>query len=348
MKNHKILSNAEIASFCKQTAMIIKAGITPAEGMEILVNDTISEEGKALLKEISLSCSKGNYFHQAVSETGVFPDYVTRLIALGEESGNLDAVLISLSDYYDREDDISDSIKSAVSYPLIMIAMMFLIIIVLIMKVLPIFKQVFTQLGAEMSPLAQKLMNIGSSLSKYAITITVILAIIILAIVLLYRVPSLKKRMKAFLAKFPLTRSFYNNVASGRFASGMYLAFSSGMDMFHALDMVTQLVENELLIKKIDKVREEIKNNATFAEAVMSAEIFNNLYSRMIAVGFKSGSVDTVMLQISEYYEQATEKQLRRIVSVIEPTLVIILSLIVGIILLSVLLPLMGIMSSIG
>ena len=348
MNNHKTLTNAEIASFCKQTAMIIKAGITPAEGMEILVHDTISEDGKALLKEISVSCQKGNFFHQAISSTGVFPEYVSRLIALGEESGNLDSVLISLSDYYDREDDIADNIKSAVSYPLIMIAMMFLIIIVLIMKVLPIFKQVFTQLGAEMSPLAQKLMNIGTSLSQDAIVITSVLAVIVLTIIVLYRVPSLKKKMRLWFAKFPLTKGFYSSIAAGRFASGMYLAFSSGMDMFHALDMVSELVENNALLKKIDIVREEIKNNSTFAEAVMKAEIFNNLYSRMIAVGFKSGSVDTVMLQISDYYEQSTEKQLRRVVSIIEPTLVIILSLIVGIILLSVLLPLMGIMSSIG
>lgn len=348
MKNHKTLTNAEIASFCKQTAMIIKAGITPAEGMEILLHDTIQEEGKLLLREISSSCQRGNYFHQAVSDTGVFPEYVSRLIALGEESGNLDSVLISLSDYYDREDDISDSIKSAVSYPLIMIAMMFLIIIVLIMKVLPIFKQVFTQLGAQMSPLAQKLMNIGSSMSRYAIVITIVLAVLVIATIFLYRIPSLKKKMRLLLAKLPITRSFYANIASGRFASGMYLAFSSGMDMFHALDMVSELVENDSLIAKIEEVRKDIKNNATFAEAVMNAQIFNNLYSRMISVGFKSGSVDTVMIQISDYYEQATEKQLRRIVSIIEPTLVIILSLIVGIILLSVLLPLMGIMSSIG
>lgn len=348
MNNHKMLTNAEIASFCKQTAMIIQAGITPAEGMDILIHDTISEDGKALLQEIATSCKKGNYFNQAVKETGVFPEYVSRLIALGEESGNLDSVLTSLADYYDREDDISDSIKSAVSYPLIMIAMMFLIIVVLIVKVLPIFKQVFTQLGAEMSPLAEKLMDIGSSLSTWAIIITVVLAVIVITVSILYRIPKTKRKLRILTVKLPLTRNFYSNIAAGRFASGMYLAFSSGMDTFHALDMVSELVENESFSQKIDIVRNQIKERATFAEAIMEAEIFNNLYSRMISVGFKSGSVDVVMKQISEYYEQATEKHLRRIVSIIEPTLVIILSLIVGIILLSVLLPLMGIMSSIG
>ena len=86
MKKNRLLSNAEIASFCRQTAMIIKAGITPAEGMEILKHDTLNKEGKELLEQISLSCKKGNPFFQALSDTGLFPDYVIKLVALGEES----------------------------------------------------------------------------------------------------------------------------------------------------------------------------------------------------------------------------------------------------------------------
>ena len=155
MKKQKMLSNSEIASFCKQTAWILKAGITPAEGMEILINDTISKEGKELLQQIRMICNKGNHFYTALEETGVFPQYVVKLTALGEESGNLDVVLMSLAEYYEREETITDSIRSAVTYPLIMIAMMFFVIIILIVKVLPIFKQVFVQLGTEMTPFAQ-------------------------------------------------------------------------------------------------------------------------------------------------------------------------------------------------
>ena len=99
MKKQKMLSNSEIASFCKQTAWILKAGITPAEGMEILINDTISKEGKELLQQIRMICNKGNHFYTALEETGVFPQYVVKLTALGEESGNLDVVLMSLAEY---------------------------------------------------------------------------------------------------------------------------------------------------------------------------------------------------------------------------------------------------------
>lgn len=348
MKKTRLLSNAEIASFCRQTAMIIKAGITPAEGMNILKNDTADSEGKELLEQISLSCRKGNPFFMALEETGVFPDYVIKLIALGEESGNTDNVFTSLAQYYEREENISESIKSAVTYPFIMIAMMFLVILVLIVKVLPIFKQVFAQLGTQMSPFASSLLVLGNTLSRYSMIITAIFFVLIGAFFIAYKTAGGKAKIKRFLTRFPLTKGFYEKVAAGRFASGMYLAFTSGMDTYHSLDMISDIVENEDMQKKIEICKKELAQDANLPEALTTANIFSNLHSRMVNVGFRSGSVDVVMKQIAQNYDDETEKQLNRIISIIEPTLVIVLSLIVGMILMSVLLPLMGIMSSIG
>ena len=112
--------------------------------------------------------------------------------------------------------------------------------------------------------------------------------------------------------------------------------------------MISEIVENEEMCEKIDMCKKSLKEEMNLPEALSNAQIFTNLYSRMVAVGFRSGSVDLVFKQIAQNYDEETEKQLNRIISIIEPTLVIILSLVVGMILLSVLLPLMGIMSSIG
>lgn len=348
MKKLKLLSNSEIASFCRQTAMIIKAGITPAEGMDILIHDTQNQEGRELLEQISLSCKQGNPFYQSLEATGMFPDYVIRLIALGEESGNTDDVLISLAEYYEREESVSESVKSAVTYPLIMIIMMFIVIVVLITKVLPIFRQVFAQLGTQMSPLASSLLNLGNSLSKYSMIITLVIFLAAILAMVLYKTPRGRKGIKRILSRFPLTKGFYDKMASGRFASGMYLAFTSGMDTYHSLDMISEIVENEEMSAKISACKKEIEQEASLPEALAKSQIFSNLYSRMVMVGFRSGSIDIVMKQIAQNYDEETEKQLNHIISIIEPTLVIVLSLIVGMILMSVLLPLMGIMSSIG
>lgn len=114
----KLLSNEEIASFCSQAAMLFQAGIPPVEGMAILQSDAQSPEGKAIFEEILTVCRQGESFHKALEATKVFPDYCLHMIALGEESGNLDVCMSSLADYYEKEDAIAGSIRDAVTYPL--------------------------------------------------------------------------------------------------------------------------------------------------------------------------------------------------------------------------------------
>ncbi|MBR5115945.1 MAG: type II secretion system F family protein, partial [Lachnospiraceae bacterium] len=175
-----------------------------------------------------------------------------------------------------------------------------------------------------------------------------VLAAIVLLFFFFSRVPAGQKLFTRFASTFGPTRSLYDGIAAGRFASGMALALSSGMDTFNGLDMTLKLVENRDIEEKIVKCRSLIVSGESFPDALSQSDIFSKLYSRMVTVGFRSGSMDIVMKQIAERYERDTDRRIYSIIAVLEPTLVIILSLIVGMILLSVILPLMGIMSSIG
>ena len=137
--------------------MLFQAGIPPVEGMAILQSDAQSPEGKAIFEEILTVCRQGESFHKALEATKVFPDYCLHMIALGEESGNLDVCMSSLADYYEKEDAIAGSIRDAVTYPFIMIAMMAAVIVVLVSRVMPIFEQVYIELGSEMTGFAASL-----------------------------------------------------------------------------------------------------------------------------------------------------------------------------------------------
>lgn len=348
MKSKKMLTNNEISSFCSQTAMILKAGITPVEGMTVLLGDTRDSDGRVILTQILETCQKGSSFCEAVTSTGVFPKYVLNMIHIGEESGNLDDVMQSLSEYYERQEYINESIRNAVSYPFIMIVMMLLVILVLITKILPIFEQVFEQLGSEMNGFAKSLLNLGNTITKYAAIFTVILVCLIALYIFFSKTSAGSRIWKRFLMSFPPTRGFYDSIASGRFASGIALTLASGLDTGSSLDMVSELVDNPKMQNKISICKKDIAEGSNFAEALTKAGIFSNLYSRMIAVAFKSGSVDIVMSKIADDYEKEIDRRIRNNISILEPTLVIILSVIVGLILLSVILPLMGIMTSIG
>ncbi|MGN0402006.1 MAG: type II secretion system F family protein [Acetatifactor sp.] len=348
MREQKILSNEEIASFCNQAAMLFQAGIPPVEGVTIMLSDAKTSGARELLKSILDVCRKGQPFYKALASTNVFPDYVINMLMLGEESGNLDVCMQSLANYYEKEQNISDSIKGAISYPFVMIAMMMVVIFVLISKVMPIFHQVFVELGSEMTGFSASLLRLGNTLNRYSALIVILLAVAALIWLLATRTLTGKRITSSFLNAFPLTRSFYDSVACERFASGMALTLKSGMDTFEALDMVSQLVGHRKMQEKIEVCKESLHNGSNFAEALASSGIFNNLHSQMVSVGFKSGNIDSVLSKIAQNYERETDKRIQSIISVLEPTLVIILSVIVGLILLSVILPLMGIMASIG
>ncbi len=342
------LSNYEISSFCRQMSLLIKAGISPAEGIEILKQDTHDSSAQKLLDSISQVLMSGEKFHIALEMSGAFPEYLIHMVTIGEESGSLDTVMNSLAEYYEREENISSSIKSAVSYPLIMVFMMLVVVVVLITKVLPIFEQVFAQLGTNMSGFSQSLLDFGNLLNRYSIIMVIFLAVIALLFIFFTSTTKGKDLFKSFLGKLHITKKLMQDLESARFASGMVLTLSSGMDTYEGLSLVNKLVETNEMKDKIENCRNLLIEGDSFPEALAKSNIFSSFYSQMVSVGFKSGSMDSAMQQIADRFEKETERKIYSLIAILEPTLVIVLSIIVGMILLSVILPLMGIMTTIG
>lgn len=348
MSVKKKLTTQELASFCSQVAIMLHAGITPTESVRILLTDTDDANSIKLLQAIIDAVNEGNTFADSLDIVGVFPNYVINTVRLGEKSGSLDEVMSSLASYYEREAQIAESVKSAISYPLIMIIMMLCVIVILITKVLPIFNQVFVQLGSEMTGFAASLMNLGKILNSYSVVFLVLIAVIVVLYFYFSKTDSGKRSVKAIASRMRLFRGFYEDVAAARFASGMALSVSAGLDTFASLKMVSSLVEHKKTEDKIAVCQKVLERGDSFAEGLKESQMFSNVNNRMVAVGFKTGEIETVLNKIADEYERKSEKKVSEIVSVIEPTLVIVLSLIVGLILLSVILPLMGIMTTIG
>ena len=335
-KKQQMLGNLEIAAFCDQLSMIVSAGIPIYEGISILQEDAPEEETAEILSVISNSLDHGSSFCDALRET----KYVLDMIGIGELAGKLEEVLNALTGYYKREESIQNSIKNAVTYPLLMIAMMLAVILVLIAKVLPVFHQIYMELGSDLTGFAGAMMRFSDALNQYLFVIVIVLIAAAAGIFLISKSDAGQK----FFKKRPLALS----TAASRFANCMALALSSGLDTDQGLMLAEQLVDNPYMASRIKKCRDLTASGRGFAEAVLTSGIFSKIYTSMITIGFRTGSMDEVMHQISEEYEEETDKQIAKFISVLEPTLVIILSIFIGLILISFLLPLIGIMSSIG
>lgn len=342
----KLLPDRQIAAFAAQLALILRSGLPLRDGIALMQES--GEDADMPLSVLMQSVTAGGTLRQALGKAGGFPDYMLGMVEIGERSGKLEEVLDSLALFYDRESRLKERIRSAVLYPSLLLVMIAVVITVLVVKVMPVFAQVFGDLGTEMSATATAIMNAGQFIGRYAAVIIGVLAVIVLGLMLWSKTAPGAKALSRFSSKFFLTKKLSRKIASGRFASALSLLLSSGYDTDGALELMPAVLDNAYIIQKIKELRQKTTSGTSFSEAVRSCGLFTNLYTGMLSVGFKTGSGDSVMKRIATAYEEETESAIDNMVSMIEPILVAALSIVIGVILISVMLPLMGIMSSIG
>ncbi len=344
----KTLGNSELSYFCGQMALILKAGISSIEGLYMMEDDTEASAGeKQLYTNIREELDKGGYLYEALENVGVFPSYMTHMVRIGEETGTLDNVMDSLARHYNREEEIRQSIRQAVTYPIVMSIMVLVVIFVLLLEVMPVFRQVFRQLGAEMTGFAGALVNAGDVIRQYSMVFVVILAIVLVVAIICTRTEPGKRAALAVLSKLGFFRKLRNDISTSRFADGLALALRSGFSTDFGIEMVSEIIEDKDFKGKIDVCKEKLEDGAPFDEALKESKILSGVQARMMSIGNRTGSSDVVMEQISDINQKKIDSSINSALGTIEPVLIILLSVVIGAILMSVMFPLLGIVSSI-
>ena len=345
-KKIRPLSYLELSYFCGQMALILKAGISAIEGVEMMEDDFSSGKDLEIIDIILDNIHSTGQLSVGLAATGAFPDYMIHMVAIGEETGNLDEVMEALEEHYSREEQLRQSIMSAVTYPLIMSAMIVAVIIILLVRVMPIFNQVFRQLGTEMTGLAAALVALSGFISANAFLFVLALCAIILFALYCVKTDSGKALARRFTRRFRFTRELNERVASCRFADGMSLVLRSGLSPDRGFELVAELNEDNDFTKKLEKCRSLMMEGESLSEALHLADVFSGVYSRLTSIGNKTGSLDKVMGQIATLYQDEIDTKITNQLSILEPALVVVLSVVVGVILLSVMFPLLGIMAT--
>lgn len=342
-----LLKEADLAVFFSQMAMIMGSGIPVSEGLHAFSVDFAAEPIGAQAKiMLEATETRALSLHGAMEETGVFPDYAREMVRVGEEAGRLEEVLRGLGDFYQRRYEMNRQIFDAFLYPSILMVMMLIVIGVLVVRVLPVFEQVLAQLSG-ISNAADGFVNpVSGPMAMTRVALPIVGVIVAVAIVVIFFLLSERGRRMAddWLQGFFLTRSFMFKNAVARFSSAMALVLASGLSTDLALELASQVAGNKRLQEIIGDCRREIEQSGSFVNTLADSGIYASTYSNMLKAGGKTGGLDEVMSYIARQCERETEDQIARVVSLVEPSLVALLSLVVGGILISVMLPLTEIM----
>lgn len=345
----KELTSQYLSEFCGELALLVRSGISVADALSLMRDDGGDRASRALLAQLAGLLETEPLLSGALTATGRFPEYFIGSIRLAERTGRLDETLAALSTYYERRAWFGDNLRKAVTYPLLLIVLMAAVVVILVSKVLPIFSEVFDQTGAEMSATATALMHFGRWLSSAStILLAIFVAVIVLAF-LIYYIPSLRRSVAGSYLRRHNSKGLIKRMAQSQFSLAMAMAISSGLGPEEAVTLAGNVCAKAYGMQpRADACKKYLESGESLENSLLLAGILSRRDSRLLGLGAKTGSADEVMSQIAERGENEVIGELDDRLRRVEPTLVIIISVIVGLILFSVMLPLMGIMSSLG
>ena len=347
MRTHKVkpLTEDELSVFCSQLSLLLQAGVGSEESLSILTDDARTPGERALLEQIHAALEGGAYLSDALAGAGVFPPYLIRMVEIGQAAGRLDQVLSALSAYYQRESDVSRSLRRAAGYPAVMAVLIAVVFLVLVARVLPVFQQVFDQLGVSVSPAGAVLLQLGGAGKYLAVVLAVLLILCAAFLLWLFR---RGKDGTAAYSKLFLKSAASRAIDQSRFSSAMSLMLSSGLPLDEAMDRTCQLLEGTALAPRLQACQAHMQEGLSFPRAVEDAGILSGLEAGLLSAGFRAGASERAMKELSHRCAARADDALSRSLSRFEYGLVAVLCIAVGLVLLSVMLPLLGVLSAIG
>lgn len=336
----------ELSLFCDQIAMVLQAGIPLYEALETLRDHYKGTAYGVRYNQIYEELVKNGSLYYALKSVGIFPKYLLGMVRVGEKTGRLDEIMVSLSRYYAREDRICSAIKSAVTYPSILVLMMAAVIAVLVIFVMPVFDQVYESLGADMSSASSA--GAGIAIGNTVLIVIAVVIILLFFILIAIRTGARDKTISLIERLFPGVKQINSAIIASRFAAVFATMLKSGCDLNEAMEMSIAIATDKRSQLKLERCAHSLKGSGNFVKAVEDAGMFSPLHEKMIAVGSDSGTLDTVMARLASNYEEIADERIRKMISMIEPVLVALLCVAIGAILLSVILPLLSILSGLA
>ncbi|MCL1790178.1 MAG: type II secretion system F family protein [Peptococcaceae bacterium] len=344
--NRRVLSHLELMIFFENLGLLLSSGLTVEDSLKLMINESVTQKESAFLTELHNELSSAYVLSTAMDGLGIFPPYTVNMIRLAERSGNLDTVCTTLVDYYEQENRRVAQIKSAVTNPFILVCIITIVVAFLVNAVLPIFSGIYAQMGVDIT--ANTLVQVALTIGSVAMwTVLTLLVLVILGF--MFNMTKAGKRFFASVAEWaPVTRTINKTMSMARFTSTFSLLLTSGDDLPMALSMASTVCPSRGVRSRLEQCHIEVLAGGALADVLIGSGLFSPTHVGMIKSGVRSGSTPRVMGRLSAIYEQESTQVLAGFLSLIEPLLISLLSIIIGVILLCIMLPLIGILSSFG
>jgi type IV pilus assembly protein PilC len=336
----------DLAIFSRQFSTMVNSGLPILKSLAILSEQTESTALAKVVTEVRLAVERGDSLSAAMAKhPKAFNNLFVSMVRSGETGGVLDSVLLRLADTIESEVELRQRIKSAMTYPVVVLAMVMLILTAMLLFVVPQFKDIYAQLGGTLPLPTRILMNISEALQKYWYLFILGSIGFVFAFNRYKKTPAGRAQVDALKLRVPVFGPLFHKTALSRFASTLSVLLRSGVPILQSLDIVSETVNNQVISKAVKDVEESVKEGESIARPLEKHAVFPPMVVQMLGVGEETGAVDTMLEKVAQFYDNEVKATVDALTSLIEPVMIAIIGGAVGAAVIALYLPMFNIIN---
>lgn len=339
----------ELVIFTRQLSTMIGAGLSLLESLDVLGEQAETPNMKMTCETLASELRGGSDLSAAMETCPkAFNDLYIAMVRAGEASGQMDVILERLADYVEEADELRREVKSAMTYPVISLVLVLGITTFLMLGVVPTFRQVFESLDTELPGLTKFVLNTSDWMkANWAMAFGGLFGSIV-GIVMFKKTKKGSYLFDRLSLNIPVFGQMTRKVALARFSRTFSTLTRSGVPIMGTLDIVADTAGNQVVTEAVLNSREAVRNGNMLSEPLSESPVFPPMVTRMIAIGEKSGALETLLEKIADFYDAQVKAQIKSLTSLIEPMLISFMGVVVGGVVLSVFLPILDIVGKLG
>lgn len=330
-KLRKGIPASTLAVFSRQMAALVNAGLPLLRTLTVLAEQADDKQLQSVLIVVQSDVESGSSFSAALGRhPDVFPPLMVSLVQIGETGGFLGKALDSVAENYQKQSDLQNKIKSATTYPMVVLIIAVLGVFAMITFVVPVFKNMFAGLGSALPLPTQILVTLSENMLWIA---PILVVLVIVGLVWWSRnryTDAYRKVVDPFKLKLPIFGPLVTKMAVARFSRNLSMMLDAGVPIIQALAIVGQASNNWRIEETVREIQDSIRAGRSFAAPLAKAEVFPPMVAQMVAVGEESGTLAEMLASIAEFYEDEVETATEQLSSLIEPVLIVGLGVIIG------------------
>ena len=344
-----MLNYTEMGSFFENMGMMVKAGITVNEAVDLMKEESEGEKSAlaSMYGALSEKLEAGSSLEDAMRTSGAFPDYATDMVGASEYTGKLEATMFHLAEYYRTEHSMRNTFISAVRYPIILLLMVIAVLVAMLVMVFPAFRGVYENLTGSLAASSFNYIVASLIFCRVLLVIMIVLVLLLIGGVILWN-NGRSGAVRNALSKIRTFRQLFENLDLYRFTACFDMFLSSGEMQDEALKKSMTVAESEGLRAKLARCVEKMEGGLSFSQTAFEEKLYDPINNRMLIPAERSGMLDSIMQKILGNLKENNDKYISRIANTVEPMLTGFLMIIIGLMLVSLMVPLIGIMNSIG